>query len=175
MLINNCPAKIGKQYQMIPLGFFSVMPLIASQGSWAFWSLSINLLFKRKPWGPSLNISYILVAILIWFAASYWLAARDYLPHSAVLIFLLISLILGVGVLTFSSFAPLLSQVVANALGGRMDRIQFSLEHQRYMMTWQSIWSKLASWTYSGITLDQGGIKWGIRGSGILDSEGSHR
>ena len=94
-----------------------------------------NVLFKRKPWSPSFNISYILVAILIWFAASYWLAARDYLPHSAVLIFLLISLILGVGVLTFSSFAPLLSQVVANALGGRMDRIQFSLEHQRYMMT----------------------------------------
>ena len=92
-----------------------------------------NVLFKRKPWSPSFNISYILVAILIWFAASYWLAARDYLSHSAVLIFLLISLILGVGVLSFSSFAPLLSQVVANALRGRIDHIPFSLEHLRYL------------------------------------------
>lgn len=90
-----------------------------------------NVLFKRKPWSPCLNISYILVSILIWFAASYWLAARDYLSHSAVLIFLLISLILGVGVLSFSSFAPLLSQVVA--LRGRIDHIPFSLGHQRYI------------------------------------------
>ena len=30
-----------------------------------------------------------------------------------------------------------------------------------------------AGWTSS--TTEQGGIKWGIRGSGILDSEGSHR
>ena len=27
----------------------------------------------------------------------------------------------------------------------------------------------------SSHTIHQGGIKWGIRGSGILDSEGSHR
>ena len=29
--------------------------------------------------------------------------------------------------------------------------------------------------TSEEVSMQQGGIKWGIRGSGILDSEGSHR
>ena len=93
-----------------------------------------NVLFKRKPWSPSFNISYILVAILIWFAASYWLAARDYLSHSAVLIFLLISLILGVGVLSFSSWElnflyPSSWNAGMQLVGGELEEEQSLWEH----------------------------------------------